>query len=184
MLLLGCEKIIEKNDKLKKMNSMNIIFHRELSEKLDSDLQSMTVFRNDLQEELRIMKLKNEFEREEFEKDLLITNQRRVVEHNDEEDESISHQLRPSRTNYNESTNSNSRTGRQLAIANSTELPGHDPATTVMPKVTYRMSEILPQPHDDEEELRQRQDTLETQVDDKVSSFLRKKKIKGGSREG
>ncbi len=49
-LLLECEKMSDDNEKWKKLNSVNVTFHREISERFDGDLQSMTVFRNDLQE--------------------------------------------------------------------------------------------------------------------------------------
>ncbi len=58
-----------------------------------------------------------------------------------------------------------SRTGQQLV--NSTELPGHDNMTTVMSKVSCCVSEILPQPH--EEEVIQISDTPETPDEDKGS---------------
>ncbi len=48
-LLLECEKMRDENNKLKKLNSVNVTFHREISERNDNDLQSMTVFCNDLQ---------------------------------------------------------------------------------------------------------------------------------------
>ncbi len=38
LLLLECEKMRDENDKLKKLNSVNVTFHREISEKLDGDL--------------------------------------------------------------------------------------------------------------------------------------------------
>ncbi len=60
--------MISDNDKLKKLNSMNIKLQREITNKLDGDLQNMTISCNDLLQELRVKKLKNEFEREEFEK--------------------------------------------------------------------------------------------------------------------
>ncbi len=48
------------------------------------------------------------------------------------------------------------------------ELPGHDHTTTEMSKVSRCLSEILPQPHDDEEEVIQRSETPETPDEDKV----------------
>ncbi len=38
------------NDKLKKLNSVNVTFHRDITNKLDGDLQSMTLVRNELQQ--------------------------------------------------------------------------------------------------------------------------------------
>ncbi len=73
--------MIEENDKLKKLNSLTVKLHREISERRDGDLQSMIVFHDDLQDQLRVMNLKNELEREEFERCLQIANQHSVVSH-------------------------------------------------------------------------------------------------------
>ncbi len=51
---------------------------------------------------------------------------------------------------------------------NSTELPGHDHATIMMSKVSCCVSEILPQPHEDEEKGIQGSETPETPEEDKV----------------
>ncbi len=61
----------------------------------------------------------------------------------------------------------NSQAGRQLV--NSTELPGHDHATTVISKVSHRVSGILPSKQTVEEEVLQRTNTPETPDDDKIS---------------
>ncbi len=81
-----------------------------------------------------------------FERRLQIANQRNVVVHTDEEEDSFSHRLRHNLPKSNVRTDGSSRAGPQLA--NSTELPGHDHVTTVMLNVSHRVSEILPQPHD------------------------------------
>ncbi len=97
-------------------------------------------------------------DREKFEKQLQVVNQRKVADHNKEEYKSFSN--RNGQNHSNPRKEDNSRTGRHMA--NSTELPGHDLAATMtmMTKVKHCMSVI---PHENEEEIRQRHD------DDKVS---------------
>ncbi len=90
----------------------------------------MIVCHNELQQQLRVMNLQKNLNREEFEKRLQIANQHNLVIHTDEEDKSFSHRFRPNLPKSNSSVNDSSRAGRQLA--NSTELPGHDHVTTVM----------------------------------------------------
>ncbi len=109
------------------------------------------------------MNLQKNLDSKEFEKRLQIANQHNIVRHTDAEDDSFSHRLRHNLPKPNGS----SRTGRQLA--NSTELPGHDLVTTMMSKVSRRISEILPQPHEDEEEVIRGSETPETLEEDKVS---------------
>ncbi len=46
-------------------------------------------------------------------------------------------------------------------MASSTELPGHDHASTMMSKVKHRVSEIFHQLHENEEEVRRWQETPE-----------------------
>ncbi len=67
-LLLECEMMRDENDKLKKLNSANVTFQRDITDKLDGDLQSMTLVRNELQQQLRFMNLQKNLDREEFEK--------------------------------------------------------------------------------------------------------------------
>ncbi len=52
---------------------------------------------------------------------------------------------------------------------NSTELPGHDNVHTMMLKVKHRVSDILPQSHENDEEARWRYDEPETPDDEKIS---------------
>ncbi len=52
-------------------------------------------------------------------------------------------------------------------MVNSTELPGHDHASTIMSKVKHHVSEIYPQTHENEEEVRRRHKTPETPDDEK-----------------
>ncbi len=73
---------------------MNVTFHRDITDKLDSDLQSMTLVHNEFQQQLRFMNLQKNLDREESEKCLQIANQRTQVMNTDEEDDSFSHQLR------------------------------------------------------------------------------------------
>ncbi len=152
----------DEKDKLKKLNSVNVTFHRDITDKLDSDLQSMTQVSNELQQQLRVMNLQKNLDRKEFEKWLQIVNQYTVVVHTDERDESFSHRLRHNLPK----PNCSSRTVHQLV--NSTELPGHDHATIMMSKVSCCVSEILPQPHEDEEKGIQGSETPETPEEDKV----------------
>ncbi len=42
----------DENDKLKKLNSANITFHKDITDKFDSDLQSVTLVHNELQQQL------------------------------------------------------------------------------------------------------------------------------------
>ncbi len=79
----------DEKDKLKKLNSVNVTFHRDITDKLDSDLQSMTQVSNELQQQLRVMNLQKNLDRKEFEKWLQIVNQYTVVVHTDERDESF-----------------------------------------------------------------------------------------------
>ncbi len=53
LLILECEKMRDENDKLKKLNSVNVTFDRDITDKLDSDLQSMTQVHNELQQQLK-----------------------------------------------------------------------------------------------------------------------------------
>ncbi len=102
----------------------------------------MTVFRNDLQQQLRVINLQKNVDREEFEKRLQIANQCTVAIHTDEEDECFSHRVSHNFTKSNIRADGSSRTGRQLV--NNTELLGHDHTTTVMSTVSCCVSEILP----------------------------------------
>ncbi len=66
-LILECEKMRYENEKLKKLNSVNDTFHREISERLDSDLQYMTIFCNDPQVQLRVKILQKNLDRRVWE---------------------------------------------------------------------------------------------------------------------
>ncbi len=70
-----CERMKNENNKLKKLNSVNITFHREVMAKLDEDLQSMTAVRNDLQQKLRVSNFQKNLDREEYERLLQVANQ-------------------------------------------------------------------------------------------------------------
>ncbi len=109
-LILECEKMINENDKFKKLNSVNITFQRDITEKLDSDLQSMIQVHNELHQHLRVMNLQNNLDSEEFQKWLKIANRCTVVIHTDEEDDSFSHRVRHNLPKANGS----SRTGRHV----------------------------------------------------------------------
>ncbi len=54
-------------------------------------------------------------------------------------------------------------------MANSTELPGHHNLYTMMSNVKHQVSDILLQPHENEEEARRRYDEPETPSDEKIS---------------
>ncbi len=154
-------------EKLKRLYSVNLTFHRDHIDMFEGDTHSMRVIRNDLQQQLRVMNLQKNLDKEEFEKLLQIANQHTVVVDTEEEDESFSHLPRHKMSKQNIRAESSSKAGGQLA--NSTELPGHDHATTVMSKISCCVSEILPPTHIDEEEVVQRTETPETTDDDKVS---------------
>ncbi len=89
-------------------------------------------------------------DREEFERLLQIANQRKVAVQKEEENKSFSH--RDAHKFSNPRDKDKSRTSHNMA--NSTELPGHDHASTMMSKVKHQVSEIFPQPHENEEEVR------------------------------
>ncbi len=72
-----------------------------------------------------------------------MANHCKVAAHNEEEYNSFSH-----RYGQNPRNEDNFRTGHHMA--NSTELPGHDHAASVMSKVRHCMSEI---PHENDEEI-------------------------------
>ncbi len=122
-LMKDCEKIVNENDKLMSIQSENVAIHREVTKKLDNELQSMIVNRNELDHQLRESKLQNRLDREEFEGLLKAANQRSYSNPKDDE---------------------MAVTGRQLA--NSKQLPGHDHVHTIMSKVKHRMSEIYHHP--------------------------------------
>ncbi len=63
-------KIKIENEKLKKKPSQSVAMHREVAQKLDSELQSIIADRNDLEHQLRDSKLTIRMEREEYEKHL------------------------------------------------------------------------------------------------------------------
>ncbi len=43
-----CERMVKENDKLRYLQSQNVTIHREVTTKLDEDLQSLTEVRNEL----------------------------------------------------------------------------------------------------------------------------------------
>ncbi len=133
--------------------------------KLDEDLKSMIAVWNKLDHQLRASKLQNRLDREEFERLLQVTNQRKVAVQKEEDDESFSHRYAHKYSNPRDED----KFGTSRHFANSTELPGHDHATTMMSKVKHHMSEIFPHPHEKEEEVRWRNETLETRDDENVT---------------
>ncbi len=141
-------------DKLKKVHVVNLTFHISHIGKLESDSQSMTVVCNDLQQQLRVVHLQKSLEIEEYEKLLQNVNKHTVVIDTDEEDESFPCLPRSKTSMQNHRELANTRAVRQQA--NSTELPGHDNAASVLPKVTHCVSEILHPIHTVEEEVVQR----------------------------
>ncbi len=60
--------------------------------KLDEDLQSMIVARNEVEDQLRASKYQNRMDRKEFERLLQVSNQCKVAVQKEEENESFSHQ--------------------------------------------------------------------------------------------
>ncbi len=101
--------------------------HREVTQRLDNELQSTIANRNNLDHELRDSKLMIRMEREEYEKCLDIANQCSLalqIFYNQNEEKAL--------------------TGRQLV--NNTELAGHGHAAMMMSKVQHRMSDISTNP--------------------------------------
>ncbi len=86
-----CERMVKENDKLRYLQSQNVIIHREVTTKLDEDLQSMTAVRNELDDQLRASKYQNRLDREKFERLLQIANQCKVAVQKEEENESFSY---------------------------------------------------------------------------------------------
>ncbi len=110
---------------------------------INEDLQSVIVAQNELDEQLRASKYQNRLDREEFERLLQVANQRKVAMPIEEENESFSH---------HDAQTFSRQTGHHMV--NSAELPGHDHASTMMSKSKNRVSDILPHPHENEEEAR------------------------------
>ncbi len=91
------------------------------------------IVRNELDDQLRASKYQNKLDREKFERLLQIANQRKVAVQTEEENKSFSH-----RDVYKFSDprdEDKSRTSRHMA--NSSELPSHDHASTMMSKVKH-----------------------------------------------
>ncbi len=149
-----CEKMVFINKKLRLLQAKKVEIHKEVAMKLNEDQQSMIVAQNEFDEQLRASKYQNRLDREEFD----VSNQRKVAVQKEEENESFSN---------NDAQKFSRQTGHHMA--NSTELPGHDHASTIMLKTKNRMSNILPYPHENEEEARRRYDSPETHDEEKVS---------------
>ncbi len=63
----------------------NVAIHREVTKKLDNDLESMTVNHNGLDHQLRESNLQNRLDKEEFERLVKAANQRSYSNPKDEE---------------------------------------------------------------------------------------------------
>ncbi len=50
------ERMVKEHDKLRYLQSQNVTIHREVTKKLDEDLQFMTMIRNELDDQLRASK--------------------------------------------------------------------------------------------------------------------------------
>ncbi len=140
-------KIKIEHDKLVTKESQSAVMHRQVTQKLDNDLQSMIANRNELDHQLRDSKLTIRLEREEYEKHLDTANQRSMA--------------------FQKFSNPNEEralTGCQLA--NSTELPGHGHGVTMMSKVQHRMSDITTNPIANEDNIRKFYIPPETPIDD------------------
>ncbi len=137
-------KIKIEKDKLMTKQSQSAVMHREITQKLDNDLQSMIANRNELDHQRRDSKLTVRLETEEYEKRLDTANQRSMA--------------------FQKLANPNEEkalTGRQLA--NSTELPGHGHGAVMMSKVQHRMSDITTNPIANEDNVRKFYDHLRHQ---------------------
>ncbi len=116
------ERMVKENDKLRYLQSQNVTIHRDVTKKLDEDLQSMTVARNKLDDQLRASKYQNRLHREKLERLLRIDNQHKVAVQKEEENESFSQ--RDALKFSDPRDKDKSRTSRYMV--NSKELPGHD----------------------------------------------------------
>ncbi len=88
-----CNKIVKENDRLMGIQSDNIAIHREVTKRLDNNLQSMIVNHNELDHQVRESKLQNRLHREEFERLLKVANQRNYSNPKDEENTGTGCQL-------------------------------------------------------------------------------------------
>ncbi len=86
-----CESMVKENDNSRYLQSQNVTNHREVTTKLDEDLQSMTAVQNEFDDQLRASKYQNGLDREKYETLLQIANQRKVAVQKEEENESFSH---------------------------------------------------------------------------------------------
>ncbi len=111
------------NDKLKKKQSQSAAMHIEVTMKIDSELQSITADRNELDHQLRDSKLMIRLDREEYERCLHTANQ---------------HSMAFQKFSY--PNEDKALTDHQLV--NSTELPGHSHGAMMMSKAQHRMSDI------------------------------------------
>ncbi len=139
-------KIKIENDKLKTKKSQSAAMHREVAQKLDSELQSMIADHNELKHQLKDSKLTIRMEREEYKKRLDTANQSSMAFQkfsNPNEDKAL--------------------TGHQLV--NSEELPGHGHGVRMMSKVQHRMSDITTNPIANEVNVRNFYVPPETLVD-------------------
>ncbi len=109
-----CEKMRKENEKLNHLQSVNVTFHRDVTTKLDKDLQSMTSAQNELLQKLRVSKFQSDLDREEFKKQLQVANQRKVATHNEEEYNSFTH--RNGQIHSNPKTEDNFRTGHHMEL--------------------------------------------------------------------
>ncbi len=135
------------NDKLKTKQSQSAAMHREVTMKLESELQSMIADHNELDHQLRDSKLMIRMDREEYERRLDTANQHSMA--------------------FQKFSNPNEEkalTGCQLA--NSTELSGHSHGVTMMSKVQHRMSDITRNPIANEDNVRNFYVPSETPEDD------------------
>ncbi len=127
------ESMVKENDNSRYLQSQNVTIHREVTTKLDEDLQSMTAVQNEFDDQLRASKYQNGLDREKYETLLQIANQRKVAVQKEEENESFSH--RDAHKFSNTRDEEKSRTSCHML--NSTELPGHDHASTMMSTVKH-----------------------------------------------
>ncbi len=133
--------MVHENIKVRSLQSDNVQIHKEIMMKLDEDLQSMIVARDELDDQLRASKYQNRVDREEFKRLLQVANQRKVAVQKEGENKSFSHQ---DANKFSRQTNHH--------IANSTELLGHDHVSTMMLKGKNRISDILHQSHENEDD--------------------------------
>lgn len=121
---------------MKRLHSMNLSFHKVQTEQLVDGMQSLTSYRDDLQQ-LKDVHFEKNVDKVEYEYN--------------------SHRLDYKVSMIKKQSFSMTRADRQMV--NSTKLSGHNSVTAAMPKVSHAVSAILHPPYTLEEEVMQPPET-------------------------